>query len=174
MNNSSRKKRNNSCSCVGTCTLVFRFNDLDSVGQNGIGIKFFLGCLASGMVPSQPQSEQTWRQMYTHRHTPWKTPQHTRIQILYHRIPSNVHSHMHKPAHKHTHYATHSQTLSVCVWNESRVVRKTAWLKKKEKKGPALPQGQTSLSHAIQRPLLSHCRFYSPPPPYLSPSLSKD
>lgn len=50
--------------------------------------------------------------------------------------PSNVHSHMHKRArtythkHKHTHYATRLQTLLVCVWNERRVVRKTACLKK--------------------------------------------
>lgn len=107
--------------------------------------KVFSGHLASGTMPSQPQSEQTWRQTYIHTHTHTlslkKPPQHAHIQIPHHRIPSNVHSHMHKPAHKHTHYATHSQTISVCVWNESRVVRKTACLKKRKKKEPCPASG---------------------------------
>lgn len=125
--------------CVCLCTPVFLslFNDLTQWARTELG-RSFLGHLASGPMPSQPQSEQTWRQTHkrtrlyaytncppslSHSHS-GSTPQG----------PSNVHSHMHKRAHthkhKHAHYATRLQTLLVCVWNERRVVRKTACLKK--------------------------------------------
>ncbi len=71
---------------------------------------------------------------YTHCTRTPTAPLHSQahIQGPHHRAPCNVHSHMHKRAHKHkhAHYATRSQTLLVCVWNERRVVRKTARLKK--------------------------------------------
>jgi len=95
----------------------------------------FLGHLASGTMPSQPQSEQTWRQTHTHTHVhaPAQTPVplvplrcHTHIQVLHNRAPlmciytcTSMHAHMH--THTQTHSLCHplANPFSLCVeWEE--------------------------------------------------------
>lgn len=147
--------------CVCVCTrvhasLLFLFNDLTQWARTELEHSFF-GHLASGTMPSQPQSEQTWRHTHTHTYFPPFTLTLTfrfcttgPPLMCIHTCTSphtNTNTLIMPPARK---------TLLVCVWNERRVVLQTTCLKKKS---PAQPQGQTSLSHAIQWLLFSHCLF---------------
>lgn len=99
--------------------------------------KVFSGHLASGTMPSQPQSEQTWRQTYTHTHTILEKHPNTHVSRFRTTGSPLICIHTCTSPHTNTLIIPHTRKpfQSAC---EMRVVRKTACLRKKKKKR-ALP-----------------------------------
>lgn len=160
---------------VCVCVFFSLFNDLTQWARTELGHSF---SWASG-VRDDAIATTEWTNMTSNAHTHPRAcactnPRPLRPLRLSHshsgstqQGPSNVHLHMHKHActhtHKRTHYATRLQTLLVCVWNERRVVRKTACLKKEPCPawGTNTTQSRDAVATAFSLSYFLPSRFFS-------------